>query len=229
MTNIVKHPYDFDLRLDDSVSTHALQFQLIPEHSRVLDIGCHTGILGEALRQRKQCHVTGVDNDDNALAIASKRLDSVHRVDLEQRSWSAMLLDACLSNFDIILFGDVIEHTRQPLAILEEAHTLLKPNGRIIVSLPNVANLRVRLNLLFGKFNYAESGILDRTHLRFFTLKSARELVTSAGYRIVKETYSGYSLPRWLIDLFPALLAVNIVILAEHIGKGHSTGAVLNK
>ena len=220
----VKYPYDFDLRLDDPVSTHALQFQLIPERSRVLDIGCHTGILGEALRQRKECHVIGVDNDDNALAIASGRLNSVHRVDLERRGWSATLLDGGLSNFDIILFGDVIEHTRQPFAILEEARTLLKTHGWIIVSLPNVANLRVRLNLLFGKFDYAESGILDKTHLRFFTLKSARELVKSAGYSIVKEMYSGYSLPRWLIDLFPALLAVNIVILAEHLDKGHSTG-----
>ena len=206
--------YDFDLRLDDPVSTHALQFLRIPERVKVLDVGCHTGILGEALKRRKHCEVIGIDNDDEALAIAASRLDAVRHTDLERRGWSSGLLEAGIRDFDIILFGDVIEHTRAPLAILEESHALLKPDGRIIVSLPNVANLRVRLGLLFGKFNYTESGILDESHLMFFTLKSARELVTKAGYHIVSETYSGYSLPRWLIDLFPTLFAVNIIITA---------------
>jgi 2-polyprenyl-3-methyl-5-hydroxy-6-metoxy-1,4-benzoquinol methylase len=207
--------YDFDLRLDDPVSTHALQFQRIPEGVKVLDVGCHTGILGEALKERKHCEVIGIDNDNEALAIAAGRLDIVQQVDLEHRGWSKRLLEVGLCDFDVILFGDVIEHTRGPRAILEEAHSLLKPGGQIIVSLPNVANLRVRLGLLFGKFDYTESGILDESHLRFFTLKSARELVINAGYHIVNETYSGYSLPRWLIDLFPTLLAVNIIITAR--------------
>jgi methionine biosynthesis protein MetW len=207
-----KHAYDFNLRLEDAVSTHALQFRMIPNGARVLDVGCHTGILGEALRVRKQCLVTGIDNDADALEAARGRLDSVALIDLEAPGWANTLIGKGENDFDVILFGDVIEHTHDPLAILKEGRQLLASNGEAIVSLPNIANLRIRLGLLFGKFDYADSGILDRTHIRFFTLKSARELVRQAGYQIVQETYSGYSMPRWLIDLFPTFFAVNIIM-----------------
>ncbi len=210
-----KYAYDFDLRLDDPVSTHALQFRMIPAGARVLDIGCHTGILGEALRTRKQCIVTGIDNDNEALRAAAGRLDATLPADLEQPGWARRVLEAGVKDFDIILFGDVIEHTRDPLAIIREAGVLLAADGKIIVSLPNVANLRVRLGLLRGRFDYTESGILDKTHLRFFTLRSARELMERAGYRITREAYSGYSMPRRLIDLAPSLFAVNIIMMGE--------------
>jgi methionine biosynthesis protein MetW len=209
-----KHAYDFDLRLDDAVSTHALQFRMIPDGARVLDVGCHTGILGEALRIRKQCIVTGIDNDASALEAAEQRLNSTALVDLEEPGWANKLNESGKTDFDILLFGDVIEHTRDPLTILKEARMLLAPNGQAIISLPNIANLRIRLGLLRGKFDYADSGILDKTHIRFFTLKSARELVRQAGFRITSETYSGYSMPRWLINLFPSLFAVNIIMAA---------------
>jgi methionine biosynthesis protein MetW len=208
-----KHAYDFDLRLDDPVSTHALQFRMIPTGARVLDIGCHTGILGEALRERKQCMVTGIDNDSEALHAAARCLDAVLPIDLEEPGWTQRVLEADKKDFDIILFGDVIEHTRDPLAIIREARTLLAPSGAIIVSLPNIANLRIRLQLLRGRFDYTDSGILDKTHLRFFTLRSARQLMHEAGYRITREAYSGYSMPRWLIDRFPSLFAVNIIMM----------------
>ena len=211
----MKHAYDFDLRLDDPVSTHAVQFRMIPSGARVLDVGCHTGILGEALRKQKHCFVTGLDNDASALAAARERLDSVVDCDLEQADWASRLLEQGFGNFDIVLFGDVVEHTKDPLAILKAARPLLAKDGRIIVSLPNVANLRVRLSLLLGKFDYADSGILDRSHLRFYTLRSARTLIREAGYEIESEAYSGYSLPRWLIDMFPRLLAVNMIVLAR--------------
>ncbi len=209
-----KHAYDFDLRLDDPVSTHALQFKMIPDDARVLDVGCHTGILGAALHKRKQCTVIGIDSDEDALQVAEQRLNAVAITDLEEPGWTNALVQVFKPDFDVVLFGDVIEHTHDPLRILKEARVLLAPNGQIIVSLPNIANLRIRLGLLRGNFDYADSGILDRTHIRFFTLRSARELMQQAGYKIVNETYSGYSMPRWLIDLFPTLFAVNIIMAA---------------
>ncbi|HWF43814.1 MAG TPA: methionine biosynthesis protein MetW [Candidatus Kapabacteria bacterium] len=163
-----KLPYDFDLRLDDPVSTHAIQFRLVPGGSRVLDIGCHTGILGAALQIHKHCEVTGIDNDKTALAIASERLHETNLVNLEIPGWSKALGNS--DRFDVLLFGDVIEHTREPQRIIEESLGLLKQGGIAIISLPNIANLRVRLNLLFGKFIYSDAGILDWSHLRFFTL-----------------------------------------------------------
>jgi len=210
-----KHAYDFDLRLTDPVSTHALQFRMISEGARVLDIGCHTGILGEALRKQKHCHVIGIDNDRDALGVAKSRLDSALEIDIEIPGWTRTLLEVGKSNFDVVLFGDVIEHTRDPLSILGETKVLIAPHGVAIVSLPNVANLRIRLGLLFGRFTYQDSGILDRTHLRFFTLQSARKMLKDAGYQPIEERYSGYSLPRWLIDLFPTFFAVNIIIAAK--------------
>ena len=82
---------------------------------------------------------------------------------------------------------DVMEHLRVPEKLLRDCRALLKPNGHLIVSLPNVANITVRLMLLFGRFNYTERGILDKTHLRFFTRKTARRLLTENGYDIVEE------------------------------------------
>jgi methionine biosynthesis protein MetW len=210
--------YDFDLHLDIPSNAHALQFALVPERARVLDVGCGSGILGAALMQKKQCTVVGVDSDPKAVAIAKGRLNDARSVDLEHTGWSDQL---SLAWFDAIIFGDVLEHTKEPEAILREAKRLLAPNGHIIVSLPNVAYIMVRLRMMFGKFNYSDSGILDRTHLRFFTRKSARELIERAGYRITSEHFASFVLPwgrpapRWLMRMFPGLLAAGFVFAAE--------------
>src|SRR5205823_320673 len=99
--------------------------------------------------------------------------------------------------------------------ILTEAKELLSPGGYIIVSVPNVANWRVRFGLFLGRFEYADYGILDRTHLRFFTRRTAYQLLADAGYRVTRAEVAGYSLPHWLIKLFPGLFAVQIVMSAK--------------
>ncbi|MEP7235536.1 MAG: methionine biosynthesis protein MetW [Ignavibacteriota bacterium] len=209
-----KQHYDFLPDLENPSNVHRIEMDMIPADSLVLDIGCHTGIMGEVLRQAKHAKIVGIDTDVNALAIAKQRLEAVMQVDIEQPEWATQLSEAGYTNFDVILFGDVLEHTRAPERILLEAKKLLGAGGRIIVSLPNVANLRIRLGLLRGKFDYTESGILDRTHLRFFTIKSAKELIEVSGYTIIGFDLAGYSLPHWLIRLFPGLFAVQIVICA---------------
>jgi len=98
--------------------------------------------------------------------------DSVANV----RGWSR--------EFDVVVCADVLEHLEDPAGVLARVRRWLSPGGALFVSLPNVANVAVRLSLLAGRFEYAEAGILDRTHLRFFTRRSARRLVEGAGFRI---------------------------------------------
>jgi 2-polyprenyl-3-methyl-5-hydroxy-6-metoxy-1,4-benzoquinol methylase len=178
-------------------------------------VGCHTGIFGDILRKQKQAKVIGIDTDSEALRVAGERLQAAHRIDVEQDGWSENLLREGFHNFDVILFGDVLEHTRYPERILLQAKNLLKTGGRIVVSVPNVAHWRVRLGLLFGRFEYGDSGILDRTHLRFFTRQSAQALLENSGYHVLATDVAGYSLPHWLIRMFPGLFAVQIVMNAE--------------
>ena len=206
--------YDFTLQLDNASNTHHIQLGFVPEGSFVLDVGCHSGIFGEALEKRKSARVVGIDADDSALAIARTRISDAKKIDIESEGWADVLTTQGWREFDVIIFGDVLEHTRDPESILQATKKLLKPGGRIVVSIPNVANLRVRLSLLRGKFEYADSGILDRTHLRFFTRSSARKMIENCGYKIISEDVAGYTLPHRLIRMFPGLLAVQFVFAA---------------
>ena len=112
--------------------------------------------------------------DSRALAQAQSVLDQAfyHNVD------SAAAFDGLVGSFDVILFLDVIEHCRHPQAILGAARRLLTPAGRIITSLPNIANWTIRRDLLLGRFDYQPVGILDETHVRFYTAKTMRNLFT---------------------------------------------------
>jgi 2-polyprenyl-3-methyl-5-hydroxy-6-metoxy-1,4-benzoquinol methylase len=89
--------------------------------------------------------------------------------------------------FDRVLALDILEHLKNPDRLLRQCGDLLSPHGQLIVSVPNVANIRVRAALLFGQFNYDSRGILDRTHLRFFTRKTARRLLEENGFRILDQ------------------------------------------
>lgn len=189
--------------------------EMIRDNTLVLDVGCHTGIMGEALREKKQAKVIGIDTDLEALDIARGRLKAALLIDIEQDGWADQLLREGYHNFDVILFGDVLEHTRQPERILLQAKTLLKSGGQIIVSVPNIAHWRIRFGLLFGRFEYSDSGILDRTHLRFFTRRSAHALLENSGYKITRSDVAGYSLPHWLIRTFSGFFAVQIVMSAK--------------
>ena len=89
--------------------------------------------------------------------------------------------------FDVIVAGDVLEHLPSPEALLARLTPLLAPGGTLLASLPNVANVTVRAALLFGSFPYADRGILDRTHLRFYTRETARALLETSGLRVTSE------------------------------------------
>ena len=147
----------------------------------ILDIGCSDGALGKKIKELYGNKVFGIELYKKAADIAKKRLDKVVVGDIER-----IQIPFPKEYFDSVIFADVIEHTAEPEKVLQKVKPLLKKNGRILVSIPNIANIFVRLKLLFGKFNYEEWGILDRNHLRFFTLDSTKELIEGNGFKIEK-------------------------------------------
>lgn len=179
-------------------STHAVVAALVGQARTVLDVGCNRGYLRQICSP--ECSFWGVDADADALEHARRTYEDVRQVDLDQppqRWWS--------HDFDAIVFGDVLEHLRDPAPVLAGiVRAQLARDGHVIVSLPNVANWRIRLQLLFGSFRYEETGILDRTHLRFFTFRSAREMIEASGLRIV-EVHAGSSVFGGILRVLPAL------------------------
>lgn len=144
---------------------------------RILEIGTAAGYLGSILRERGHS-VVGVEIDPEAAERARPNYDQMCVGNLETFAFSWR------GEFDWILFADVLEHLRNPAEVLARAIPCLKPTGKILISVPNVANVLVRFSLLLGRFNYTERGILDRTHLRFFTRKSLMEMLARTGLRV---------------------------------------------
>ena len=160
----------------------------LPAGLRLLDAGAAGGHLGRAVRSRC-AYLAGVEPDPGLPAHAHEGYDE----------WRATDLAACgawSEPFDVVVFADVLEHVARPEEVLARAHGWLRDGGRLFVSLPNVANVTVRGALLLGRFSYADRGILDRTHLRFYTRKTATRLVEDAGFlvRTVAATAMPYEL-----------------------------------
>jgi 2-polyprenyl-3-methyl-5-hydroxy-6-metoxy-1,4-benzoquinol methylase len=167
-------------RYDDSVgSTHNLVVGFVPQGSSVLEFGCATGYMSEVLVGRRGSRVTGIEIDPEAAAAARAYCDRVIVGDAE-----TLDLDAHLSGelFDAILFADFLEHLRDPGDLLRRARPFVADGGSAIASIPNVAHASVRLSLLSGRFRYRREGLLDESHLRFFTRDSIRDLFEKSGY-----------------------------------------------
>jgi 2-polyprenyl-3-methyl-5-hydroxy-6-metoxy-1,4-benzoquinol methylase len=148
---------------------------------RVLDLGSGQGTLGEELRRRGY-EVWGVEEAPTAVDRARNRLDRIITGDLTDIS--AVEERIGTTRFDFLVFSDVLEHVLNPAEILRGYLPLLNESGRVLISLPNVANWQTRFALTFGRFRYQDTGVLDRTHVRFFTFKSAQELVRQAGLNV---------------------------------------------
>lgn len=172
--------YETEPDLDDNNSSHALITELVGTGKRVLDVGCATGYLAAALIERG-CGVTGIELDPEAARQAEERGVRVFAGDVEN-----MDLDEHLSGevFDVMIFGDVLEHLRDPLRALRRLEPFLREGGHVVASIPNVAHGSVRLALMQGRFRYQRLGLLDDTHLRFFTRESVERLFEDAGFLI---------------------------------------------
>jgi 2-polyprenyl-3-methyl-5-hydroxy-6-metoxy-1,4-benzoquinol methylase len=154
----------------------------VPHGATVLDVGAWTGAHGDWLAERRGATVDGVELRADAAAEA-RNYREMHVGSIEDPS----LRDRIGTGYGAVLFLDVLEHLADPGAVLRAAHGWLAPGGVVLCSIPNVAHWRVRLGLLRGRFDYEDSGLLDRTHLRWYTRRTARELVSDAGYEITWE------------------------------------------
>jgi 2-polyprenyl-3-methyl-5-hydroxy-6-metoxy-1,4-benzoquinol methylase len=172
--------YETELSLDNRNNSHTLILELIGRDKRVLDVGTATGYLAEVLTERG-CRVTGIEIDPEAARQAEEHCERVIVGDVETLELHEELEEG---SFDVILFGDVLEHLKDPLRTLKRSRPFLSPEGYVVTSIPNVAHGSVRLALLQGRFPYHSLGLLDNTHLRFFTRESIEHLFNEAGFLI---------------------------------------------
>jgi SAM-dependent methyltransferase len=157
---------------------------------RILDCGCGAGSNARILRDRGW-RVTAVTIDPREQGAVGQFCEAVHLADLEKG-----LPTGLEGEFDAVLASHVLEHLAVPERLLREVHERLSPGGVLAVALPNIAHYRQRFSLLRGQFNYTETGQLDRTHLRFYTHRTAIQLLEQNGYELLKATVEG-TLPWW--------------------------------
>lgn len=206
----------------DPQNIDRLAMEKVPDNSLVLDIGCATGFMGEYLMKKKRCRVYGVEKRREEAEIAGKKLSGMIHADIEKDDSVENILHLMKNKkFDVILATSVIEHLQDQSVFLKNCRKLLKPKGIIIASTPNVAHWTMRLSLLMGSFDYSEYGILDHTHLHFFTLKTFRQLFEENKYTIKELLIDpvGGGCPiicRFLANFFPAIFAYQILIVAQN-------------
>jgi 2-polyprenyl-3-methyl-5-hydroxy-6-metoxy-1,4-benzoquinol methylase len=149
-------------------------FEFVPEKTRVLDIGCSSGNFGHVLINEKHCEVVGLDIDAPDIAEAKKKLTAAYVRNIEREE----IKD--LGMFDVIVFADVLEHLLDPIAALEKVKKQLKKGGRIVFSIPNMAHISIRIQLMKGFFEYMPIGVLDRTHLHYYDEIEVKHIFSEA-------------------------------------------------
>lgn len=183
---------------DSSGNTVLLRY--VPPGARVLDVGCATGRRCAWLREHLQCQAVGVEYNPEMVEAARGRCDGVHLANLEDLPE----LPEPDSSFDVLIFGDVLEHLRNPEQVLTHLQRYLKPGGRVLISLPNFLFLFIRIKVVLGLFRYTEYGILDKTHLRFYTKVTAGELAQDCGLTVRNWDYMPPEYGPWRV--FPPVI-----------------------
>lgn len=173
---MTRYDYDFDVNAD-SVAGRVVR--LVGRDQRVLELGCSSGHMSRVLKSRG-CSIVGIEIDPVAAQSAREWCEAVHVANLDDPDWYQILSGQ--PPFDVIMAADVLEHLRDPQQCLAHLRRLLKSGGRIVLSVPNIAYGGVVAGLLQGEFNYGATGLLDSTHVHFFTSKSLRLALESEGF-----------------------------------------------
>lgn len=199
--NNVEHLDDADLETKKVV-------EWIGKNKEVLELACHTGDLSKWLH-KNGCKITGVDINSEALKVASPFLEKTIDIDIENELFWSEIKD---KKYDCITCMHILEHLVDPWLALEKLKSHLKPNGYIIIALPNINNAMTRFQIFFGSFNYTKTGVLDQTHLRFFNQKTAVELIHKAGLKQISY-YSSWRVNPfyYFLDYLPILNKLRLI------------------
>lgn len=173
----MKKIYKNTINIENSNTSHTKIVNEIKDSANVLDVGCAGGYIGEYLFKERNCTIVGIDYNSGHLDTAKETnaYKSLHQIDLNNLTNE---LDEYVGFFDYIIAADVIEHLYSPDKIIEKLKRFLKDDGCLLFSIPNIAHISIKLNLLDNKFIYTVEGLLDSTHIRFFTLSSIINLMT---------------------------------------------------
>ncbi len=215
--------YDTLVAREGLSASHRLLVDAVPRGARTLDVGCSGGYLAVALREERGASVLGLEPDPAAAETARRRGVEVVLGSVEDPA----VLAGVRGPFDAVVCGDVLEHVVDPWGTLAALADLLRPGGRMVVSLPNAAHWTVRRALLRGRFPREDHGLFDRTHLRWFTRADARALVAGAGLALVDERFTEAPLPfeahvalparlrSAAVRRAPELFALQVVLVAQ--------------
>ena len=178
--NRLKYQREIAEGAEDSLSKLAAR---VPQGATVMDLGVGSGELGAWLVREKQCTVDGIEMSAEHIARAAPHYRKLEQADLEQPDALASFPEA---SYDRVVFADVLEHVRDREGVLRRAAALLKPGGELLLSVPNIGYAGVVLELLEGRFDYRDEGILDDTHVRFYTLDSLCSFLESLDFTVVE-------------------------------------------
>jgi len=196
----------------------AFLWEFIPDGPNViLDVGCASGRLGQKLLElNKASHLVGVEMFEPAAKEAMKNYDAVHVADIE-----TLQLDYD-KYFDVVVCSDILEHLKEPFNTLARIHKWLKNEGLLVCCVPNIRYWRILKDLvLWGEWRYEKWGILDHTHLRFFTVRSLKQMLSDASFKVVSENLRYVDSPRKMalnrmtLGLFKEFFGFQILISAR--------------
>lgn len=179
-----KYHNHLDMNLENSCYTKIIK--QVPEGSNVLEFGPAEGLVTQYLSQEKGCHVFIVEIDKPSFEQAMQFSERGILGDIEEYAWEQEFRDVA---FDCVIFSDVLEHLRNPLEVLNRTKPLLKTDGMVLTSIPNIAHNDILLKLCEDRFDYTNIGLLDSTHIHFFAYNNICEIFETSGFAIVKEDW----------------------------------------
>lgn len=179
-------------------------FEFVPRGTSVLDVGCSSGNLGKELITKKGCTVTGIEPNKSDADLARRNLDKVYARNIETDP-----IDD-LPRFDVIVMADVIEHLMDPVPALKKIKRHLGRGGILVFSVPNMANISVRLELLRGRFEYADYGVLDQTHLHYYDRIQLEMVLQQAGFSVEVYNNTIRDVPRKVLVSYLNKLGLHI-------------------